>query len=329
MSGLRTWWAGRSPAAGSAVMATGIVSTGLHLIGAETLSLVALALAGAAWAMLGIGFVRRLVLDRGRWAAEARSPAALTAAAATSVLAARLATLGPHPPAEALLALAAVLWAALLPVVVRHWQSRMPGAVFLCCVATQGLAVSAAALAAAGHRAWLAHTALVLFWLGLLLYAVALPHFDVRQVLKGPGDHWVAGGALAISALAGAGLLTAGDTGDPYLWNDDDRDTLRTTTVLLLALCLAACVVLLVAESVRPRLRYDQNRWATVFPLGMTAAATLSVGTAVGVPWLGVPGQVLVWVAVAGWLWVAAGTVTDAVRTARAGSGEVRSRAPR
>ncbi|MEU7499220.1 hypothetical protein AB0B52_19490 [Streptomyces griseofuscus] len=329
MSGLRTWWAGRSPAAGTAVMATGIVSTGLHLIGAEALSLAALALASAAWVLLGIGFVRRLVLDRGRWAAEARSPAALTAAAATAVLASRLATLGRHPLAEALLALAAVLWAVLLPIVVRHWRSRMPGAVFLCCVATQGLVVSAAALAAAEHRAWLAHTALVLFWLGLLLYAFALPRFDVRQVLEGPGDHWIAGGALAISALAGAGLLAAGDTGGLYLWNDDDRDALRTMTVLLLALCLAAYVLLLVAEVVRPRLRYDQRRWATIFPLGMTAAATLSVGTAVGVPWLRGPGRVLVWVAVAGWLWVAVGTVTEAVRTARAGSGGVRSRAPR
>lgn len=279
-------------------MATGIVSMGLHLIGAEVLSLAALALASAAWVLLGIGFVRRLVLDRGRWAAEARSPAALTAAAATAVLASRLATLGPHPLAEALLALAAVLWAVLLPIVVRHWRSRMPGAVFLCCVATQGLVVSAAALAAAEHRAWLAHTALVLFWLGLLLYAFALPRFDARQVLEGPGDHWIAGGALAISALAGAGLLAAGDTGGPYLWNDDDRDALRTMTVLLLALCLAAYVALLVAEVVRPRLRYDQRRWATIFPLGMTAAAALSVGPRWASPGSG--GRGMCW---SGWRW--------------------------
>ncbi|OIK28166.1 tellurite resistance/C4-dicarboxylate transporter family protein [Streptomyces malaysiense] len=329
MSGLRTWWAGRSPAAGTAVMATGIVSTGLHLIGAEALSLAALALAGVSWALLSVGFVQRLLLERGRWAAEARSPGAPTAAAATAVLASRLATLSRHLPAEALLALATVLWAVLLPIVVRHWQSRMPGAVFLCCVATQGLVLSAAALAAAERTAWLAHTALVLFWLGLVLYALALPRFDVRQMLEGPGDHWIAGGALAISALAGAGLLAAGDTSGLYLWNEDDRGTLLTTTVLLLALSLAAYVVLLAAEAVRPRLRYDQHRWATVFPLGMTAAATLSVATAAGVPWLRVPGHVLVWVAVAAWLWVAAGTVTAAVRTARAGSVEIRSRAPR
>ncbi|QLJ05353.1 tellurite resistance/C4-dicarboxylate transporter family protein [Streptomyces sp. NEAU-sy36] len=322
--GLRAWWAGRSPAAGAAVMATGILSTDLRLTGDEALSLTALALAGVIWIALAVGFVRRLVLDPRRWAAEARSPGALTAVAATAVLASRLSMLGRRLLAEALLALAAVLWAVLLPVVVRHWKPRMPGSVFLCCVATEGLAVSAAGLAASGHTAWLAHTALVLFWLGLALYVLALFRFDPRQLLEGAGDHWVSGGALAISALAGAGLLAAGDTAGLYLWNDDDRDALRLTTVVLLVLCLAVYAVLLVAEAVRPRLSYDERRWATVFPLGMTAAATLSVATAVGVPWLRGPGRVLEWVAVAVWLLVAAGAVADAVRTARAEAAEGR-----
>ncbi len=305
-------------------MATGILSTDLRLTGDEALSLTALALAGVIWIALAVGFVRRLVLDPRRWAAEARSPGALTAVAATAVLASRLSMLGRRLLAEALLALAAVLWAVLLPVVVRHWKPRMPGSVFLCCVATEGLAVSAAGLAASGHTAWLAHTALVLFWLGLALYVLALFRFDPRQLLEGAGDHWVSGGALAISALAGAGLLAAGDTAGLYLWNDDDRDALRLTTVVLLVLCLAVYAVLLVAEAVRPRLSYDERRWATVFPLGMTAAATLSVATAVGVPWLRGPGRVLEWVAVAVWLLVAAGAVADAVRTARAEAAEGR-----
>ncbi|MEU2305426.1 hypothetical protein [Streptomyces misionensis] len=71
------------------------------------------------------------------------------------------------------------------------------------------------------------------------------------------------------------------------------------------------------AEAVRPRLSYDEHRWATAFRLGMTAAA-LSVATAVGVPWLRGSGRVPEWVAVAVWLLVAAGAVADAVRTARA-----------
>ncbi|MFJ9925828.1 hypothetical protein ACIRU5_07320 [Streptomyces misionensis] len=84
---LRAWWAGRAPAAGAAVMATGILSTDLHPTGDEGLSLAAPAPAGVIWIALAVGFVRRLVTDPRRWAAEARSPGALTAVAATAVLA--------------------------------------------------------------------------------------------------------------------------------------------------------------------------------------------------------------------------------------------------
>lgn len=83
-------------------------------------------------------------------------------------------------------------------------------------------------------------------------------------------------GALAISAPAGAKLVAA-DTPTLYLWNSDDSGVLRTMTGALLTLDLAWYAVLLVAEALRPRLRYDVRRWATVFPMGMTSAATLSV----------------------------------------------------
>ncbi|MFF4502375.1 tellurite resistance/C4-dicarboxylate transporter family protein [Streptomyces sp. NPDC001401] len=318
---LRAWWAQRSPAAGSAVMATGILSVGLHLTGYEVLSRVFLVLACAAWAGLAADFGVRLMRDRERWRAEAGTPGALTAVAATAVLGTRFSALGRQTLAEALLALAAVLWPGLLVEAVRHWRRHMPGAVFLCCVATQGLAVLGATLAGAEATAWLAHAALVLFWLGLVLYGCALALFDLRQVRQGPGDQWMAGGALAISALAGSKLVAA-DSARLYLWNDDDRGVLRSVTVALLALGLAWYAVLLVAEALRPRRGYDVRRWATVFPMGMTAAAVLSVAAALDVPWLKGPGRVLLWIAVAAWVAVAAG----AVAAARAG---IRSTAPR
>jgi tellurite resistance protein TehA-like permease len=318
---LRAWWAQRPPAAGAAVMATGILSVGLHLTGYEALSRLLLAMACVAWVVLAADFGVRLVRERERWRAEAGTPGALTAVAATAVLGTRFSALGWQTLAEAVLALAAVLWPVLLVMVVRHWRRHMPGAVFLCCVATQGLAVLGATLAGAEATAWLAHAALVLFWLGLVLYGCALALFDLRQVTEGPGDHWVAGGALAVSALAGSKLIAA-DSVRLYLWNDDDRGVLRTVTVALLVLDLAWYVVLFVAEAVRPRLRYDVRRWATVFPMGMTAAAVLSVAAALDVPWLKGPGQVLLWIAVAAWVAVAAG----AVAAARAG---IRSTAPR
>jgi tellurite resistance protein TehA-like permease len=292
-------------------MATGIVSIGLRLTGAETLSRIALGLACAGWVALGADFVVRLVGQRRRWVAEARSPGALTAVAATTVLGTRISLLGGQTLAEALLALAALLWPGLLLLVVRHWERRMPGTVFLCCVATQGLAVLAATLAAAETTAWLAHAALVLFWLGLVLYGLALAHFDRRQVVEGAGDHWIAGGTLSISALAGAKLLSA-DSARLYLWNDDDRGVLRDVTVALLVLDLAWYVVLLAAELARPRPGYDVRRWATVFPMGTTAAAMLSVAATLDVDWLKGPGRVLVWVSVAAWLAAAVGAVLAA-----------------
>lgn len=316
-------------------MATGIVSIGLYLTGYETLSRIALALACVAWLALAVDFVVRLLRERARWVEEASTPPGLTAVAATTVLGTRLSALGWQEPAEALLALSAVLWPVLLLIVLRHWKRRMPGGVFLVCVATQGLSVLCATLAAAVGPEWLAHAGLVLFWLGIVLYGVAFTHFDVREVVRASGDHWVAGGALAISALAGAKLIAAHHV-NPYLWNDDDSRVLRVTTVALLVLALASYCVLAVAELGWPRLRYDVRRWATVFPMGMTAVATLSVATAVGDFWLKGPGQVLLWISVAVWLAVAAGAVHTMITAGThrptgsdRPSGPLRSRAPR
>ncbi|MFC0849735.1 tellurite resistance/C4-dicarboxylate transporter family protein [Streptomyces noboritoensis] len=297
-------------------MATGIVSVGLHLVGHETFSRAALALAGAVWLVLAADFSARFLRDRPRWHAEADTPPALTAVAATAVLGTRLSLLGWQTAAAALLALAAVLWPGLLYSVVRHWKRRMPGGAFLVCVATQGLAVLAATLAA-GEGEWLAWAALVVFCLGVLLYGEALVRFDFRQVWTGAGDQWIAGGALAISALAGSKL-----TASP-LWTGDAHQALRTATLVLLGLDLAWYAILLTAEVVRPRPHYDVRRWATVFPLGMAAVATLSTGAAAHVRGLHTLGVVLLWVAVAAWVLTLAGFLVT-----RVGAGRSASRSP-
>ncbi|MDT9686852.1 tellurite resistance/C4-dicarboxylate transporter family protein [Streptomyces sp. P9(2023)] len=297
------WWAELPPAAGSAVLATGILSVGFHLTGAETVSRVLLGLAGALWALLACEFATRLLCSRRRWVAEADTPPALTAVAATTVLGARVVLLGWTDPAAVLLALGAVLWAVLLAAVLTHLRRRMPGGVFLICVATQGLVVLAAALAPSAGD-WLARTGAAFFVLGLLLYPVALFRFDLRQVTRGAGDQWIAGGALAISALAGSKLLATG------VWAGSAGHTaLRTTTLIVLAADLGWYAVLLGAELLRPRPGYDVRRWATVFPMGMTAVACLSTSTAAAVGWLDGLGRVLLWVAAAACLVTLVGTV--------------------
>ncbi|MGW0971651.1 tellurite resistance/C4-dicarboxylate transporter family protein [Streptomyces sp. NPDC002516] len=311
---LRSWWVGWAPAAGAAVMATGILSIGLHLTGHETLSRIALVLASLTWVGLASDFVARLLGDREQWARRAGTPAGLDAVAATTVLGTRFSVLGWRGLAEVLLALAAVLWPVLLLAVLRHWRRRMAGEVFLVCVATQGLSVLGSAIATEAGSDWLAHAAMTLFWVGTALYVLALASFDPWEVRKGAGDHWVAAGALGISALAGAGLVAAHHV-NPYLWNNDDQGVLRATTGALLALDLVCYLVLAVAEVVWPRPRRDVRRWSTVFPMGMTAVAALAVADALDVFRLRGPGQVLLWIAVAAWL-VAAVVTALAFRSA-------------
>ncbi|CAM5554217.1 tellurite resistance/C4-dicarboxylate transporter family protein [Streptomyces tanashiensis] len=119
--------------------------------------------------------------------------------------------------------------------------------------------------------------ALVLFLLGLVLYADALARFDVRQVVTGAGDHWIAGGAMAISALAGSKLLTSG------AWSGGRRRPCGGRRSSCSPSDLTWYSVLLCGEFAHRRLRYDVLRWATVFPLGMTAVASLSTAAATGV----------------------------------------------
>ncbi|MFF9915450.1 tellurite resistance/C4-dicarboxylate transporter family protein [Streptomyces sp. NPDC013457] len=307
-------WAELPPAAGAAVMATGIISVGFRLTGLETVSRLMLGIAGALWVLLAFDFGTRLLHSRRRWFAEADTPPALTAVAATTVLGVRVALLGWTHLAAVLLAGSAVLWAVLLTAVLTHLRSGMPGGVFLICVATEALAVLGAILTPwAGD--WLGYTSLAFFLFGLLLYLAALVRFDFGQVVAGAGDQWVAGGAMAISALAGSKLLATG------VWTGVTHTSLRSTTLFLLVVDLVWYAVLFVAELLRPRLAYDVRRWATVFPMGMTAVACLSTSTAAAVGWLDTLGQILLWTAALAWLATLAATLHTTPRRTAASQG--------
>ncbi|HEY7077749.1 MAG TPA: hypothetical protein VH418_20375, partial [Solirubrobacteraceae bacterium] len=165
-------------------MASGIVSLDLHDAGWETASRVVLAVAVAAylWAWAGGDVARRVA-----------------GVAATAALGSRVAVLGWRTAAWVLLGLAGAIWVGRLPAMLRRSRDRS-GSVFLPAVATQSLAVLAASLGATRV------VPAVLLVAGLVLYARALPRFDGSQLLEGSGEHWVAGGALAISTLACAEL---------------------------------------------------------------------------------------------------------------------------
>jgi tellurite resistance protein TehA-like permease len=302
------------PASGAVVMGTGIVSIGLSLDKYETLSRILLVICALAWIALGMLLAGRGLHDRGRVRREASSPAALTGVAGTAVLGTRLVMLGWNWAGIALLVTALVFWLTLLKPVLGHWVTPTIGVSLVLTVSTESLAVLSAALAAAERAHWLLYAALAPFLLGLVFYVFVISRFDLRQLLVGRGDHWITGGALAISTLA-AGRITLAAHALHELTALGGAP--KTVSVVLWALTIAWLPVLLAAEALRPRPGYDVRRWSTVFPVGMYAACSFAVGAAAHAAGITDFARVWVWVAVALWLVVFAAMLRRGLKLLR------------
>ena len=297
------------PASWTVVMSSGIVSVDLSADRQVVLSAILLWFAAAAWLLLAILLGAPLVYQRGRFAREATSPASLTAVAGTAVLGTRLVMQDYRVAAAALLAVAGIAWGLLLIPVLRHWKTPTTGISFVVGVATDGLAVLSATLAVGYRAAWLVSVAIVFLLLGLACYVFTASRFDLGQLVSGQGDHWVAGGALAISALsAGKAAAAAGALG---LFSQQHQ-VLTTGSLVLWCLAMAWLFPLVSCEILRPRLSYDVRRWATVFPLGMYAACSFAVGQVTGISGIAGFAQVWTWVAFTVTLVVLAGLLRRA-----------------
>ena len=293
------------PASGAVVMGSGIVSIDLYSGHQLVLSAILLWFAAGVWLLLAVMLGMRLAHQRDRFAREASSPGAFTGVAGTAVLGTRLA-MDYHAAAAALLAVSVVCWALLVVPVLRHWKTPTAGVSFVLVAATESLAVLGATLAASYHAGWLASTAVAALVVGLAFYIFTAARFDLRDLVTGHGDHWVAGGALAICALA-AGKVTeaAGALGQ----FSGLRQALTTSTLVLWCLAMVWLLPLVTGEILRPRLGYDVRRWATVFPLGIYAASSFTTGQVTGITGITSFGQVWTWVAFTGWLLALAGLV--------------------
>jgi tellurite resistance protein TehA-like permease len=290
------------PSSGAVVMGTGIVSVDLSLDRSEALSRLLLVVAAVVWVGLGLVVADRLLRDRPRARLEAGSPAALTGIAGTAVVGGRVTLLGWHWVGGMLLALALALWLALVPCVLRRWVTPTVGVSFMLVVSTESLAVLAAVLSVRDHLVWLAVAALVALGAGLIAYCFVLARFDLRHLLTGYGGHWVAGGALAIAALAcGRIAQAAHELGALH----ELRSSLDLVALALWAAAILWLSALLAAEILARRLENDARRWSTVFPVGMYAACSFVVGDVKDISGLTDFARVWTWFAVALWLVVA------------------------
>ena len=319
------------------VMATGIVSTGMSLLGPSWLSLALLLIAVAGFAVLTVALVARLVLFRPQVVADLRTPERafgfFTVPAGLDVLGVRFAIAG-HPLVTAVLAAcAAAVWLPLtygVPASVLLGRARdsvlggVNGTWLLWIVATQSLAVAAAVLVPAwpSQAALLAPVAAGLWSVGLLLYLLVVSLILMQWLTTamtpaalGP-PYWILMGATAISVLAGAkDLVLPG--GIPVV-----RATAGFVEGFSFALWtfgtwwIPLLVILSLWRHVRQRwpLAFEPALWSVVFPLGMYSVATLTFGQAARLTFMASLARIILWIALAAWLLVAAGFVRTAAK---------------
>jgi tellurite resistance protein TehA-like permease len=306
-------------ASGAVVMATGIVSLALSLDGRQTLAHILLAVAALEWVALGLVVALRFVRGPASLLRPVRSPAALTAVAGTAVLATGLTGIGWTRVGAVLLASSLALWLPLITGALAGSGPTATGTSLMLTVSTESLAVLGTGIAIHEHAGWLVAASLVPLVSGLVLYCAVIVRFDLRELTRGSGDQWVAGGALAISAFAAGRITLAahdldalGGIGGP----------LRTATIVLWVLAVLWLAPLLVGEAVRPRPRYRLARWSTVFPLGMYAACSFDVGRLAPAAAVSTFARAWTWIALAAWTAVSAGLLRRILRcTANRGSG--------
>jgi tellurite resistance protein TehA-like permease len=328
---------GLTPGYFALVMATGILSVGLHLEGYPELSTLLLWICGAAFVVLLVLTLLRLLRHREAVVSDFLDPARafgfFTYVAGTNVLGVRLFMSGYQEATAVLLGLAGlawlvlgyvVPWTAVLGKAARPVVASANGTWFIWVVASQSVAVAAATLEPVSEtaRGGLAVLAVVSWSVGIFLYAAAgvvvalrMLLYELRPVDLNP-PYWVAMGACAITVLAGARIVEM----DAAPMVDATRGLVAGASVLFWAFATWLIPVLVMVGWWRHRthrvpLRYEATLWSMVFPLGMYAVAGIYLGQADSLPLVGWIGRAELWLALAVWLVVLVSMAWHVART--------------
>jgi tellurite resistance protein TehA-like permease len=256
------------------------------------------------------------------------------------VLATRLVTAGQVNVALGLGAAAAAVWLALtywLPWSIvastRHpVLADMNGSWLVWVVATQSLAIIAAAISPQAHSIWLRDylpvLAICLWGLGVMLYLILIGIVFLRLLLVefSPAEmvpaYWIAMGATAISVRAAAGILVLHVPATATLITEL-RPFLLGVSVVLWAFGTWWIPLLVLFGIWRYVIRhhprtYEPRLWNVVFPLGMYTVASWSLGHAAGgLTFMTSIARVWFWVGFGAWLIVAAVMILALLRVVR------------
>jgi tellurite resistance protein TehA-like permease len=158
---------------------------------------------------------------------------------------------------------------------------------------------------------------LATYLLGAMLYVILISLiFQRLAFLPLPTDaltppYWINMGALAMTTLAGATLMLKADE---WALLREARPFLIGFTLLFWVTGNWWIPLLAILGAWRHAVRrvpvaYDTQYWCLVFPLGMYAAGTFQLATALGLPFLLFIPRVFVWIALTAWILTSIGLV--------------------
>jgi tellurite resistance protein TehA-like permease len=320
------------------VMATGIVSIAASLLGMSAVAWTLFALNNAFYVVLWALTLARLVWYPAAFVADmishASGPAFLTIVAGTCVLGTQYELLSVSPAvAIGLWVLGAVLWVGLIyafftSVTIRPvkppLEEGLNGAWLLVVVSTQSVSVLGTLLAPhfGLHSDAILFAMLCLYLLGCMFYllVIALIFYRFTFLTLKARDlsppYWINMGAVAITTLAGVRLLLRSSD---WAVLGQLKPFIAGFTLFFWATATWWIPLLLILGEWRHvvqrfPLTYHPAYWAIVFPLGMYTAATVLLARALDLPFLLPVPHVMVYVALAAWVGVFVGMVTQVFR---------------
>lgn len=328
-----------SPAYFGMAMATGIVSLAAQRLGMSGIAMVLFQLNIAIYGALWILTVLRLIYYPHHFFTDMidhlRGPGFFTMVAASSILGSQFVVLtGNYRVGTALWGAAIVLWIGLTYTIFTAFTIKqkkptldkgISGGWLLAVVATQSIAALSALLAAhisQPYKLELNFFALSMWlWGGMLyIWMMSLIFYRYTFFLFSPGDlsppYWINMGAMAISTLAGS-LLIINAPDAPFLLSL--VPFLKGFTVFYWATgtwWIPMLVILAMWRHLYKRspLIYNPLYWGAVFPLGMYAASTKEMISALQFDFLGFLPPFFLYVALIAWAAAFYGFVSNVLR---------------